>query len=134
MGPHSMIADNVTIYNLGQVSIGAHTLVSQDVYVCAGTHDHQEPDLPLVRSGIILGDGVWVCAGAFIGPGVTIGHNSVVAARACVVRDVDEGVIVGGNPARVIKVREGGNRIPAGVTDGSWGGGDQDCGEPERQT
>ena len=127
MGSYSIIADNVTIYNLGQVSIGDHTMVSQDVYVCAGTHDYRQADLPLVRSKVSIGDGVWVCAGAFIGPGVEVGDNSVVAARACVTRDVEVGVVVGGNPARVIKARVGTGQIPTGVADGSGGEG----GEPE---
>ncbi len=105
VGAYAMIADRTTIYNLGPVTIGDHTVLSQDVYVCAGTHDHTRPDMPLVRAPVRIGHGVWVCAGAFIGPGVTIGDNSIVAARAVVSRDVPPGVIVAGNPARVIKPR-----------------------------
>ena len=55
---------------------------------------------------IVIGSGVWVCAGAFIGPGVTVGDNSVVGARAVVTRDVPPGVVVAGNPARVVKARK----------------------------
>lgn len=105
VGEYAMIAEGTTIYNLGPVTIGDHTVLSQDVYVCAGTHDHTRPDMPLVREPVRIGHGVWVCAGAFIGPGVTIGDNSIVAARAVVSRDVPPGVIVAGNPARVIKPR-----------------------------
>lgn len=104
-GQYSSISDDVTIYNLGRVTIGDHTVISQDVYICAGTHDYTKPDLPLLRTPITIGSGVWVCAGAFIGPGVTIGDNAVVGARAVVVHDVPPGVIVAGNPARVIKAR-----------------------------
>ena len=105
LGRHSMLSAGVTIYNLGRVAIGDHTVLSQDVYVCAGTHDYTKPDLPLVRAPVTIGSGVWVCAGAFIGPGVTVGDNSVVGARAVVTRDVPPGVVVAGNPARVIKPR-----------------------------
>jgi putative colanic acid biosynthesis acetyltransferase WcaF len=105
IGRHSVLGERVTIYNLGRVTVGEHTVLSQDVYVCAGTHDYTKPDLPLVRSPITIGSGVWVCAGAFIGPGVTIGDNSVVGARAVVMSDVPPGVVVAGNPARVIKSR-----------------------------
>lgn len=102
VGAHSVLADSVTVYNLGPISIGAHTVISQDTYLCAGTHDHRQRDFPLLRQPVTIGNGVWIGAGAFIGPGVTICDNSVVGARAVVVRDVPAGVIVAGNPARVI--------------------------------
>jgi len=105
IGKYSMLSEGVQVYNLGQVSIGDHTVLSQDVYLCAGTHDYTKPDLPLQRPGITIGSGVWICAGAFIGPGVTIGDNAVIAARAVVVKDVPAGMIVGGNPAKIIKPR-----------------------------
>lgn len=105
MGEYSMFSDGVVIYNLGPVSIGDHTAISQDAYICAGTHDYTQPNLPLIRPSITIGSGVWICAGAFIGPGVTIGDNSIVAARAVVTKDVPPNVIVGGNPAKVIGLR-----------------------------
>lgn len=106
VGDYCMISDRTTIYNLGPVSIGDCTVLSQDVYVCAGTHDYRSLALPLLKPGIQIGSNVWVCAGAFIGPGVTIGDGAVVAARAVVTRDVPPWTVVGGNPARPIKARE----------------------------
>lgn len=105
MGKFAILGDRVTVYNLGPVTLGDHTVVSQDVVLCAGSHDYTKPELPLLRPAITIGSGVWICAGAFIGPGVTIGDNAIVAARAVVTRDVSPGVIVGGNPAQVIKQR-----------------------------
>jgi len=102
---YTMLGDGVTVYNLGQVTIGEHSVVSQNVHLCAGTHDYTKPDLPLIRSSITIGRGVWVCADAFIGPGVTIGDNAIVGARAVVIKDVPPGVVVAGNPAQVIKPR-----------------------------
>ena len=104
-GEWCSMADGVVIYNLGPVTVGSHTVISQDAYLCAGTHDYTRADLPLLLSPIMVGSGVWICAGAFIGPSVTIGDNVVVAARAVVVKDVPPGMVVGGNPARVIKPR-----------------------------
>lgn len=101
----AILGDGVTVYNLGHVTVGEHSVVSQNVHLCAGTHDYTQPDLPLIRSTITIGRGVWVCADAFIGPGVTIGDNTVVGARSVVVKDIDPGVIVAGNPARVVKQR-----------------------------
>ena len=105
MGPHSTIGERVRVYNLGAIAIGPHSVVSQDAHLCAGTHDYTQPHLPLQRPPINIGNGVWVCADAFIGPGVTIGDNSVVAARAVVTKDVPPGVVVGGNPAQMIAHR-----------------------------
>jgi putative colanic acid biosynthesis acetyltransferase WcaF len=105
LGQHTVLSDGVVVYNLGPVKIGEHTVVSQDVYLCAGTHDYTRVDLPLQRPPITIGSGVWVCAGAFIGPGVTIGDNAIVGARAVVMQDVPPATIVAGNPAKVIKER-----------------------------
>lgn len=105
MGAYSTLADNVEVYNLGPIDIGDHTVISQNVHLCNGTHDYKDPSLPLLRPNMTIGSGVWVCADAFVGPGVTIGDNSLVGARAVVTKDVPAGVIVGGNPARVLKPR-----------------------------
>ena len=105
VGTHTTLAERVKVYNLGSITIGDHTVISQDVTLCAGTHDYTDPSLPLLRPEIKVGNGVWVCAEAFIGPGVTIGDNAIVGARAVVTRDVPAGMVVAGNPAKVIKPR-----------------------------
>jgi len=105
LGAHAMLADGVCVYNLGPVSVGAHTVISQGTYLCAGTHDYTDPTLPLQMPAIHIGAGVWIGAQAFIGPGVTVGDNSVIGARSVVMKDVPVGVVVAGNPARVLKNR-----------------------------
>ena len=49
---------------------------------------------------------VWIGAGATILPGVTVGENAVVATAAVVTKDVPANAIVGGNPAKLIKMIE----------------------------
>lgn len=100
------IGDCVQIYNLGQVSIGAQATISQGAHLCAGTHDHRRPDLPLVKCTIKIGRGAWICADAFVGPNVNVGNFAILGARAVVVRDVAPGLVVVGNPARVVGRRE----------------------------
>ena len=118
VGRYSSLGENVEVYNLGPVVIGEQTSISQNVHLCAGTHDYKSPSMALIRSPITIGSGVWVCADAFIGPGVRVGDNSVVAARAVVVGDVDAGVIVGGNPARMVKQRPMPDRSEAAAARG----------------
>jgi putative colanic acid biosynthesis acetyltransferase WcaF len=105
MGDFSVIAENVDVYNLGPIRLGDHTVVSHDAVLCAGSHDYTQAHLPLLRPPIVIGSGVWVCTGAFIGPNVRIGNNSVIGARAVVMRDVPANVVVAGNPGVIIKPR-----------------------------
>jgi putative colanic acid biosynthesis acetyltransferase WcaF len=105
IGEYSALSDRVCVYNLGWVVIGSHSVLSQDVYLCGGTHDYTKANLPLVRKPIVVGHGVWLCAGAFVGPGVTVGDNAIVGARAVVMSDVPPRVVTFGNPARVIRDR-----------------------------
>lgn len=106
MGDWTMIGPRTRVYNLGKIIIGHQTVVSQDVDLCAGTHDYTDPTLPLLKLDIVIGPGVWIAAGAFIGPGVMIGANSVIGARAVVTKTIPEGVVAAGNPCRVIKPRK----------------------------
>jgi putative colanic acid biosynthesis acetyltransferase WcaF len=106
VGNHCSIGPRVTIYNLGSVCVGDNTVISQDAYLCAGTHDYTVPGYPLKRTKITVGNWVWIAAGAFIGPGVTVGDGAVAGARAVVTKDVPPWTVVAGNPARPIKKRE----------------------------
>jgi putative colanic acid biosynthesis acetyltransferase WcaF len=109
IGDEAAIGDCVQIYNLGQVRIGPQATISQGAHLCAGTHDHRRPDLPLVKCTITIGQGAWVCADAFVGPDVSVGDFAILGARAVVVRDVASGLVVAGNPARVVGRREWSN-------------------------
>ena len=106
VGPYVSIGPRVHLYNLGGLTIGSHTLISQDAYICGGTHDYNDPAWPLVRKPVVIGEWVWIGAGAFIHPGVTIGDGAIVGARAVVTKDVEPWTIVAGNPAVVIKKRD----------------------------
>jgi len=105
VGDWSSIGEHARIYNLGHVDIGGHVTISQAAHLCAGTHDHTHPEMPLLKSGIVISGQAWVCADAFVGPGVTVHAGAVVAARAVAVKDVEPWTVVGGNPARFIKQR-----------------------------
>lgn len=105
IGDESALDQDVRLYNLGPLNIGKQVTVSQGAHLCGGSHDDRSPTLPLIRAAITVSDCAWVCADAFIGPGVTIGEGAVVAARTVCVRDVASWEVVAGNPARVIRTR-----------------------------
>ena len=106
IGDWSSIGEWVLVYNLGPVTIGNRATISQRVHLCAGTHDYNDAAMPLMKPPIEVGDAAWVCADAFVGPGVTIGEGAVVGARSVVVRDVAPWCVVAGNPAKKIKDRQ----------------------------
>lgn len=106
IGDWSAIGEDVLVYNLGLVTIGERVTISHRAHLCAGTHDYTQPDLPLLKPPITIGDQSWVCADAFIGPNVRVGEGAVVGARAVVMQEVAPWTVVAGNPAQVVKKRE----------------------------
>jgi putative colanic acid biosynthesis acetyltransferase WcaF len=105
IGDEAAVGDCAILYSLGPISIGDRATISQNAHLCAGTNDYRRSDMPLLKPPIAIGAGVWVCADAFVGPGVTIGAQSIVGARAVVTKDVPTRVIVVGNPARILARR-----------------------------
>ena len=105
IGDWSAVGENTLIYNLGFITVGSKTTISHRAHLCAGTHDFTRSDLPLQKPSICIGDHVWICADAFVGPGVVIGEGAIVGARGVVVHDVAPWTIVAGNPAKFIKKR-----------------------------
>lgn len=105
MGEHSCIADDVDVYNVRLISLGANSTVSQYSYLCGATHDYEDPTHPLVPKPITIGERCWVAADVFVAPGVTIGDGTVVGARSNVFKDLPAWVVAVGSPARPIKPR-----------------------------
>lgn len=105
IGDLAAVGDDVRLYALGRIEIGRRATISQGAHLCAGTHDYRRAEFPLVKSPIAIGDDAWICADAFVGPGVRIAEMAIVGARSVVVRSVGIGSIVAGNPAIHLKQR-----------------------------
>ena len=61
--------------------------------------------MPLTKPPIQIGADAWVCAEAFVGPGVRVGEGAIVGARAVVMKSVSAKSVMSGNPAVVIAQR-----------------------------
>lgn len=96
------VGNHAILYALGPIKIGERATVSQYAHLCAGSHEWREPAMPLLKPPITIGDDVWICADAFIGPGVSIERRSIIGARAVITKDVSANSIMAGNPARLI--------------------------------
>ena len=105
LGAHACLGARVDCYNLARVTVGPHATVSQYAHLCAGTHDHADPHLPLLARPVTVGAGAWVCAGAFVGPGVGVGDGAVLGARAVACKNIPAWQVWAGNPARFLKPR-----------------------------
>jgi putative colanic acid biosynthesis acetyltransferase WcaF len=99
LGPRS------EVYNLGRVTLRERCTLAQEAYLCAGTHDFSLPNLPLVVGPIEVGADAFICARAFVLPGVAVGTGALVGACAVVTKDVAAWTIVAGNPARPLGPR-----------------------------
>lgn len=89
----------------GGLFLGEGVLIGPGATLVTGDHDFSRHDLSsidqdYVGSPIVIGDNVWIGAGATVVGGVTIGDRAVIAAGAVVTRDVAPGQVVGGVPAR----------------------------------
>jgi lipopolysaccharide O-acetyltransferase len=94
------------------VKIGRDVLIASRVYISDHDHRIDHPEYPprhtddLIIKPVVVGDGAWLGEGCVILKGVTIGARAVVGANAVVTRDVPPLGVVGGVPARLIRMIE----------------------------
>ncbi|WP_066065162.1 sugar O-acetyltransferase [Neobacillus soli] len=86
--------------------IGDNCLIAPGVHIYTATHPlNTNERITGAEYGkpVHIGDNVWIGGRAVINPGVNIGNNVVIASGAVVTKDVPDKVVVGGNPAKIIK-------------------------------
>jgi putative colanic acid biosynthesis acetyltransferase WcaF len=105
IGDQSAVGDGAILYALGPITLEDRVTVSQGAHLCAGTHDYRDPVMTLLKPPIVIERDAWVCADAFIGPGVRVGAHAIVGARCVVMKHVEPGAIMIGNPARLLRRR-----------------------------
>jgi len=105
IGDYSWIGDDVVLYSLDQVTIGANVVVSQRSYLCTGSHDYTSTSFDIYARPITVEDRCWLATDVFVGPGVTVGCEAVIGARSSVFASVVGGWVYAGTPVRPIKLR-----------------------------
>lgn len=78
IGSHCWVGERVWIDNLAQVTLGNHVCLSQDAYLCTGSHDWSSETFNLVTRSITIESHSWVCARASLAPGVVLGEGAVL--------------------------------------------------------
>ena len=111
IGAKTVMGQECTISAFQHVSIGRECIVADRVMLIDFDHGIVEVERPIRLQGIYkrdvrVGHNVWIGYGACILRGVVVGDNSVVGTSAVVTKEVPPNAIVGGIPARVIRMRE----------------------------
>jgi acetyltransferase-like isoleucine patch superfamily enzyme len=109
IGKRCFIGERSVIRGQGGVRIGDDVLLAPHVQILAIDHVVTTSRVPIMDqgirgAGIVIEDGAWLGAGSIITDGVRIGRNAVVGAGAVVTRDVPDGTVAVGVPARVVRV------------------------------
>ena len=109
IGDYSGLGPNCRI--TPDIKIGNYVMMAPDLLVLRANHRFDDPDTPIGLQGVepappcVIGDNVWIGQRVTIVPGRRIASGTVVAACAVVTKDFPENMIIGGNPARVIRPR-----------------------------
>lgn len=105
VGSHVSINDLVILNARDSITIGDHVSISPGVIINTGGLDYSKPRGARghTKAPVVINDGAWICSGAIINPGVTIGADAVVAAGAVVTKDVAPRTLVAGVPAEFKK-------------------------------
>lgn len=105
VGKNVFINSGCRFQDQGGITIGDGALIGHNVVLATLNHDFSPTNRSTLHPApIVIGKNVWVGANATIVPGVTIGNGSIIAAGAVVTKDVPENAVVGGVPAKIIKM------------------------------
>jgi len=94
------------------IKIGKNVLMGPNCVVLNGNHEFKDNDIPIIEQGMrpsrrtIIEDNVWIGYGVIITPGRILKKGTIVAAGAVVTKDFPEFSIIGGNPAKIIRMRK----------------------------
>jgi len=134
IGDYSAIGERAYIGGIGEsgkLKIGNYVLMAPEVVILTSNHNYLHTGIPMCYQGtseeiVVIEDDVWICMRVMIMPGVTVHKGAIVAAGAVVTKDVPPYTIVGGIPAKILRMR-----VPDIEACGKLNRGDESCCKPE---
>jgi acetyltransferase-like isoleucine patch superfamily enzyme len=116
IGAKTVIGQECTISAFQHVAIGRECVIADRVMLIDFDHGMVEVERPIRVQGIYkrdvnVGNNVWIGYGVAILRGATVGDNSVIGTNAVVTKDVPDNAVVGGVPARLIRMRRAPRRM-----------------------
>ena len=105
IGDNTWIGEEAFILNFEPIKIGSNVCISQRAFLCGGNHNYRDPAFGYRNGPITIEDGAWIGACCFVGPCVTVGSDTIVAAASVVTTSLNTNGIYKGNPAKFIKPR-----------------------------
>ena len=110
VGDRSQLGQNARLN--GEITLGRDVIMAPDVVMMATSHNYSRTDIPINLQGeraeqpILVGNDVWIGTRVIILPGVSVGSHSIIGAGAVVTKSFPEYSIIGGNPAKFIRLRQ----------------------------
>jgi putative colanic acid biosynthesis acetyltransferase WcaF len=102
IGDNTWIGEGTWLLNLEPITIGRNVCISQDVFLCTGSHDRQYKTFEFDNGPIYVEDDAWLAARAVVLRGATVGSGATIGASALVVRDVPAGALILAPPSRAV--------------------------------
>ena len=119
LGRYCLICPGVRVSAATEITVGDNCMMAMGAYITdSDWHDIYDRSMFVGKSEPVrIGNNVWLGDNAIVCKGVTIGDNSIVGARAVVIRDVPPNVIVAGNPATIVRTLDPAKRL---ITREEW--------------
>ena len=105
LGDNVWLGEECWLLNLEQITLEANVCVSPRAFLCTGNHNYKSAAFDLIVKPIHVEAGAWICAGAFVGPGVRVGSHAVLTAGSVATDDLQSFGIYRGHPAVLVKER-----------------------------
>lgn len=115
IGDRCVFGRKNTINTYLDIEIHSDCIFADWIYICDFDHRYDDLTIPIMKQGIVkspvrIGSGCWFGEKTTVLRGVTVGDGAVIASHALVNRDIPDGAIVGGVPAKVLRYRKDGQR------------------------
>jgi putative colanic acid biosynthesis acetyltransferase WcaF len=106
IGNNCWIGDNCTLYSIAKIEIGNNVALAHNIFIATASHDINSLTFETICNPVKICDEVWIASNVFINMGVTINKGAVIGSCAVVTKDMPEGFICLGFPAKPVKLRK----------------------------